>query len=232
MAAESVLKEAEVTEALPLFPLGTVLFPGMVLPLHIFEPRYRAMIADRMNDDPMFGVVRIRRGREVGDEPEIFRVGTAASLVRASRHADGRYDIVVAGARRFLVHECHWDASYMTGSIVWLDDLKDLGRDRQRLASLRDAVKDAFHNYARDVSRAGNVQVGPLELADDPISVAYAICATMPFSRDLQQHLLEVGNPAELLRELLARLRQERTLLAETGIGGSAIERPTLTAWE
>jgi Lon protease-like protein len=94
-------QEATVGEPLPLFPLGTVLFPGMLLPLHVFEERYRTLMRDQQGRDPIFGVVLTSQGREVADTPEIHRVGTAASLVAAGRYPDGRYDLVVRGGRGF-----------------------------------------------------------------------------------------------------------------------------------
>src|SRR5262245_23460490 len=97
--------EAAVVESLPVFPLGTVLFPGMVLPLHIFEDRYRRLMRDRQGAEPIFGVALTSRGQEVGDEAEIHRVGTAASLVGAGRYPDGRWDVVVQGGRRFRSEE-------------------------------------------------------------------------------------------------------------------------------
>ena len=96
-------------ERLPLFPLGTVLFPGMLLPLHLFEERYRCLMRDRQGADPIFGVVLTRHGREVGDRPEIHAVGTAASLLGAGRYPDGRYDVVVRGTRRFRVEAGDWE---------------------------------------------------------------------------------------------------------------------------
>ena len=74
-----------VSDVLPLFPLGTALMPGMDLPLHIFEERYRRMLIDQHGADPLFGVVMIRSGREVVDQPEIREIGTAASLTLSSR---------------------------------------------------------------------------------------------------------------------------------------------------
>ena len=107
-------------ERIPLFPLGVVLFPGMLLPLHLFEERYRRLMQVRRGNDPIFGVVLTRQGREVGDQPEVHEVGTAATLLGAGRYPDGRYDIVVRGGRRFRVEEGDWASSYLTASVSWL----------------------------------------------------------------------------------------------------------------
>ena len=106
-------------ERIPLFPLGVVLFPGMLLPLHLFEERYRRLMQVHQGNDPIFGVVLTRQGREVGDQPQVHEVGTAATLVAAGRYPDGRYDIVVRGGRRFRVEEGDWASSYLTASVSW-----------------------------------------------------------------------------------------------------------------
>src|SRR5437867_720934 len=90
-------------EEIPLFPLNTVLFPGMPLPLHIFEPRYREMIGVCSDEDRPFGVVLIREGMEVGEAAKPFEVGTMAKIIGIDRLNDGRMNIVTVGTRRFRV---------------------------------------------------------------------------------------------------------------------------------
>ena len=91
---------------LPLFPLHTVLCPGIALPLHIFEPRYRLLIERCVERSTPFGIVLIRQGREVGsDEVNIAGVGTMAEIREATKLPDGRYDILVVGSGRFTVDE-------------------------------------------------------------------------------------------------------------------------------
>ena len=211
---------------LPLFPLGTVLFPGMVLPLHIFEQRYRTMIARRMNEVPMFGVVLARSGREVGEQPEIVDIGTAASLVEAVRYDDGRFDIAVRGGRRFNVVGSNWDEGYLTGTIEWLRDpdlLTPGGAEATRLAN---HVRHAFDVYLDAFERATDVRVERAELGNDPVEMAYAICSMMPFDTHRRQHLLEAPTSERLLEDLLAMLRRDRELLVSTGIGGANIDHP------
>ena len=82
-------------ERIPIFPLGVVLFPGMLLPLHLFEERYRKLTAERQGSEPIFGVVLTRQGREVRDRPDIHEVGTVATLVAAGRYPVARFAVVV-----------------------------------------------------------------------------------------------------------------------------------------
>src|SRR4051812_43493059 len=101
MRMSHATEELPVPEELPLFPLNTVLFPGMPLPLHIFESRYREMITVCSRDERPFGVVLIREGQEVGEPAEPFTVGTMARIVGVDRLPDGRMNIVTVGTQRF-----------------------------------------------------------------------------------------------------------------------------------
>ena len=86
-----------------MFPLGTVLVPGAMLPLHVFEPRYRALVADCIAGEPEFGVVLIERGSEVGGGDARFDVGTRARIVQIAELPDGRYALSTVGLRRIRV---------------------------------------------------------------------------------------------------------------------------------
>src|SRR4051812_45485804 len=97
---------------LPMFPLGTVLFPYALLPLHVFEPRYRMMMRGVLRGDQEFGVVLIERGREVGGGDTRFALGTLARVVRATELDDGRYALTAVGVRRLRVDEWLADDPY------------------------------------------------------------------------------------------------------------------------
>ena len=217
--------ERHLSELLPLFPLEAVLFPGMVLPLHIFEPRYRLLMARRLAVDPAFGVVLARRGREVGDRPETHVVGTAATLLHAVHSEDGRYDIVIRGGRRFQVIDGHWDESYLTGTIEWIDPPG--GRQNENVpTALCRQVKDAFHRYLDALEGVASITIERVDLGGDAEKLSYAIGLAMPFDATQRQRLLEAVPTEDRLEELLRALRRERNLLAATGIVGSAIGHP------
>ena len=111
---------------IPLFPLNTVLFPGMTLPLHIFEDRYKRMIAVCLEQGRSFGVVLIKSGAEVGGEAIPYDVGTVARIVQAVPMADGRYNILTQGAARFQVLESRYQSGYLTARVELLDE-EELG---------------------------------------------------------------------------------------------------------
>ncbi|HLQ34544.1 MAG TPA: LON peptidase substrate-binding domain-containing protein, partial [Chloroflexota bacterium] len=104
-------------DMLPLFPLSEVLFPGMMLPLHIFEPRYRLMIRRCVSEKIPFGVVLITRGQEVGPSAEFFNVGTTARITRVQRADDGRLYIASVGEQRFRILQTFTDQPYLQGQV-------------------------------------------------------------------------------------------------------------------
>jgi Lon protease-like protein len=109
---------------LAMFPLGTVLFPSLVLPLHVFEPRYRAMVAHLLSGEvePEFGVVLIERGSEVGGDDVRTGVGTVARIVETQQLADGRYALATFGVRRISVVEWLPDDPWPRALVEHLDD--------------------------------------------------------------------------------------------------------------
>jgi len=212
--------------ALPLFPLGTVLFPAAPLPLHIFEERYHRMMAERRGRDPIFGVVLTRQGREVSEESEIHEVGTAASLLAYHAHPDGRLDIAVVGGRRFRVISEDWSRGYLVGTIEWMDEIVSRA-DRERLYDLRRQAVAAFAAFVAAIARQIDAVVPEELFPDDPSETSYAIAARLPINTWERQSLLETRGTADRLQLLNTILVRERRLLTETGAGGSVIDHPS-----
>jgi Lon protease-like protein len=135
-------------EMLPLFPLGAVLYPGMLLPLHIFEERYRQLVRDLLDgpDPRRFGVIAIRKGRETGIDGvhSLYEVGCIATLRRVEQHEDGRYDIVTVGTQRFKLLSLDETRPYLQGEVELLaDDVTD----EVAAAPLARTVQAAFRGY-------------------------------------------------------------------------------------
>ena len=107
---------------LPLFPLNLVLFPGMPLPLHIFEERYKAMIGQCLDTEQPFGVLLIKEGLEVGEPADPFMIGTSARIVRVEQLDDGRMNMLTQGERRFQVMEITQKVPHLVGQIQYLDE--------------------------------------------------------------------------------------------------------------
>ncbi|WP_347813288.1 LON peptidase substrate-binding domain-containing protein [Actinomadura sp. KC345] len=200
-----------VTERLALFPLGTVLFPGLVLPLHLFEERYRRLIADLLErPEPRgFGVVGIELGHEVGDGAahRLAEVGCVAELREATPHPDGRYDVVTVGTRRFRLKELDRSRPYLQGEVEYLPE--EPGADPGPIA-LR--VRRLFRLYRHRLAAAGAASSELGEPPDDPVGLSYVIAASLILDGHDKQRLLECDDAA-------LRLEAERDLLMrENGI--------------
>jgi Lon protease-like protein len=198
----------QVTVRLPLFPLGTVLFPGLLLPLHVFEQRYRRMVRDLLAEPEerrRFGVVAIREGREVGAEGvrALHAVGCVARLRRVDPYDDGRYDLVATGERRFRLVGVDDSRPYLSAEVEPLDEPP--GEAADLLAA---AVAIRFGAYRRALGG----EVGD-DLPDDPGLLSYLVAATAVLDLDDKQRLLEAPDTAARLRREVRLLRRETALL-------------------
>ena len=200
---------------LPLFPLGMVLFPGLVLPLHVFEDRYRQMVRELLalpEDQRRFGVVAIRQGREVGADgiQALHEIGCVAHLRRADELEDGCFDVLSTGTARFALREVDADGPYLVGSV---DVLPDRLGDEGEAPLLDAAVRVAFRTYLAALARASQEPVPLPELPDDPLVLGYLVAATTALDLDERQRLLAQPDGTSRLRSELAVLRREATLL-------------------
>ena len=148
---------------LPLFPLHTVLCPGVALPLHIFEERYRAMVARCLDEGRPFGVVLIRDGREVGGGPtSIATVGTIAEIREAGKFSDGRYELLVVGADRFRIESVTVGREpYLLGEI---EEIEDVVGDADAARALTDRVTQRFVRYLALVQPAEGEDADELDV--------------------------------------------------------------------
>ena len=138
------------TFELPIFPLGVVLFPGMPLPLHIFEPRYRLMMARCLEDDRTFGVAQISEGTEGQSGTVPCRVGCSAQILEVAPFADGRMNLQTLGMQRFEILELREHDEYLIGTCQWLED-EPMGDGIVRHAmSLRRALSRYFDALAKN----------------------------------------------------------------------------------
>ncbi|MBV9821678.1 MAG: LON peptidase substrate-binding domain-containing protein [Actinobacteria bacterium] len=192
-------------ERLPLFPLGTVLYPGLMLPLHIFEPRYRALVADLAPDGApggVFGVVAIRAGHEVGVDalPALHPIGCATRIRDVETLPDGRFDLVTSGTRRFRLHEVDPAGAYLVGEVEWLPD--EPGEASPALCATVGRAYRAYREQLLNVAGQVPRTTGPMP--DDPVVLSYLVAAAM---------LLEAPDAAERLRAALRLLHRERGIL-------------------
>jgi Lon protease-like protein len=201
------------TRTIPLFPLGTVLYPSAVLPLHIFEQRYRDLVRDlseRPHDEREFGVIAIREGHEVGTDAAnaLHVVGTIASMRGIDPLPDGRFDIVSLGTDRFRLIDINNDsASYLTATIELLDDAP--GGTPAAITALQQDIRllaARYHEYAR-------VPSAPAVVADEPTTFTWEVAEGLILDDTEQQKILASETLADRMRLLRSYLRRECGLL-------------------
>jgi Lon protease-like protein len=209
------------SESLPLFPLSTVLFPGMRLPLHIFEPRYRQLVADLL-DQPeprRFGVIAIRKGKETGVDgvAALYDVGCVATVRQVESREDGRYDLLTVGTQRFRLLGLDKSLPYLRGEIEPLPD--ETGEAREAAYATR-RVQEAFRGYLNLLVDRGGGVISVADLPDEPLLLSYIIAAAMIIDLPDRQSLLAAP-------DALARLKAERSLLTrEIGMLRATTSRP------
>ncbi len=231
------------TELLPLFPLSAVLFPGMRLPLHIFEERYRLLVQDlaAQPEPRRFGLIAIRKGREVGADgiTALHEIGCVATVRQITPRDDGRYDLAAVGTERFRLLRVDDSLPYFQGEVELLgDDLAaetaafaETGPDRegadvdpgsvaQALAFTTSRVQAGFRSYLNALADRGGGVISVADLPDEPVLLSYVVGAAMIIDLPERQSLLAAPSA-------LDRLRLERSLLArETAILRATTSRP------
>ena len=185
---------------LPIFPLSVVLFPGTTLPLHIFEPRYRRLLADCLAGDRRFGITLPRPEQ---DAPEAGAVGCIAEIRVNQELPDGRSNIVVLGGLRFVVSRLLSDPSpYYVAAIETFDDDADTAPSDDRTARLREV-----HLHYQDLLRHLNdVEPGETETPADALSLSFHAAAGAECDPSIKQRLLSERSTAKRVEALLMLL--------------------------
>ncbi len=173
---------------LPLFPLEVVLLPGTLLPLHIFEPRYREMTADCVAKKKPFGVVRSK-------EEGIAEIGcTAEILTVAQRYPDGRSDIVTRGERRFEVLQVNQERSFLQAEVFYLEDEPDKATSAE--------VEQAVKLHGEIMALAGAKPAGAEQTERQQLS--FHLAGSLPLDLDFKQTLLAMKSEPERLQAVIS----------------------------
>lgn len=194
---------------LPLFPLRTVLFPGMLLPLHVFEPRYKLMLRDLAGTDGRIGIVLIRRGPEVGGPAEPYPVGTIAALQHVTPLGDGSFQVVCLGVKRFAIKRIVALKPYLQAEITEVPDDEDLEAARE----LMHRAVDLFNTYINLTVSLTNRPAPLLSPSLGPAMLSYAIASRLDISLDEKQSLLEERSAAARLRQVIRMIKREQELM-------------------
>lgn len=201
------------TLIIPLFPLNTVLFPNAVLPLHIFEDRYRQMVHQCIERDEPFGIVLIQSGEEVKGPSEPYEVGTLAHISRLQQLEDGRMNLLALGSSRFRVRQFLREAPFLEAVVdPWDENEVNPASFSYDLA---EQVAGAFETYLTYLLDSQGLEITQIELPEDPTTLSFAVAASLQTTLPFKQYLLELQDTSERLR-LLLQILQEYTQLPHT----------------
>jgi Lon protease-like protein len=199
---------------MPLFPLRTVLFPGMPLPLRIFEDRYRVMIRELLENGGEFGVLLIRDGAEVGGGARPHSVGTLARIEESTEIQGGRYVLDTRGTRRFRLTRMLAPRPYPFGEIELIDDTPE--PMTAPLHHALETVRTTFPLYFRLALSLTDQWAQGLKLPDGPHDLVNFLGPWLQIEEEAKQRLLElesaqerVAHLAEVLDDLLMRTREQ-----------------------
>ena len=205
------MENAVDTIEMSLFPLHAVLFPGQVLPLHIFEERYRLMIRQCLAEDKPFGVVLIRRGQEVGEKAEPYTVGTIARIVESTHLPDGTMNIVSVGTERFRIHRLIHDQPYLRGEVETFPMIESA--DAEAVAALANRVRQLVVRYIELIAEAAGLHIQIDTVPDTPQQVGYLAGVAMQIDNKEKQGLLDSASPSAILFAEITLLNRENALL-------------------
>lgn len=198
-------------DEMPLFPLEVVLFPGGVLPLHIFEQRYRLMIQYCLDNDRLFGIVLIKKGTEVDEDAEPYLVGTAVKIIEVDRFEDGRMNLITLGQHRFEIMKTRRDLPYLVGQVKMLeeDDTEPLEDSEMRAVRAIQLYRTYESLLAKLIPQWKIVD----EIPTVPDHLSYQIATRLQIPLTDKQQLLETLSVHQLLdREIELLERENRRL--------------------
>ncbi len=221
--AEPQPEESSSLISLPLFPLNLVLFPGMALPLHIFEERYKDMIGDCIDRKEPFGIVLIKEGLEVGDPAVPFQIGTTANIVNVERLPEGRMNILTRGQQRFETAEVVQRSPHMVGQIRYLEE--QAGEVSAELAA---EASSQYSDFIRNLSALAGGWTARAEVPKEPIDLSYGIASNLDLPTSTRQELLELPTAQQRLEMLLPLLKQGNEALQEEVVKRNPFQGPRL----
>ncbi len=209
------------TTRIPLFPLGIVVLPQMLLPLHIFEERYKQMIGECIAADTAFGIVLF-------DGQSIHSVGCTTRVSEVTRrYGDGRMDILTQGEQRFVIHEIIEEKSYMEARVRFVADTPETPDP-----AVAQTVAAAHHLLKQIAEVTSLPDLEALLTLEDPPALSYAIAALEGFTPAERQHFLEMTSGRERLEKsvkalahLLKRYQLNREIKRLIGGNGHAVDK-------
>lgn len=195
---------------LPLFPLNTVLFPGMPLPLHIFEDRYKLLIQECSREHKPFGVVLIKSGGEVGEIAVPYSIGTTARIVSLERLQEGRFNIETVGEDRFKILELQYDRPYLS-ALVENYPMNDA--DAPLTTALAAKLRPWLTKYMTLLAQAAETPFEANRLPNDASALAYLAAIVLQTPPSAKQSLLSLPSLVDMLEHERHIYRNELVIL-------------------
>jgi Lon protease-like protein len=186
---------------LPIFPLAVVLFPGVPLPLHIFEPRYRQMLTDIGVNNSLFGVSYFDATTATTEVPPVGHIGCVAEVSETQTLPDGRSNILTVGVIRYRIDE-YVDRGdpYLVARVSFFEDKEE---DEELLRESSHEVAETFTRIARAVRTINDERASLPDISDtEPQRLSFLVAAAMEVDTDLKQELLEIRSTSDRLRRL------------------------------
>ena len=200
---------------LPLFPLRLVMFPGQMLPLHVFEPRYRMMINQCIADREPFGIVLMRddiadwRGFN-GQVDLPHEIGTTAYIHQVERLGDGRLNIVTVGLNRFVIRQLLFDMPYLRAEV---EEFPLQAVEDEVLADDAASLRRLLNSYVQRLSEVIDAEIDADDMPDEPEELAFLTASTLQIPWDDKQTLLATADLSHLVASELELLGKETMLL-------------------
>lgn len=196
---------------LPLFPLNTVLFPGMPLPLHIFEERYQEMIRTCLAEKRPFGVVLIREGQaEYGPLAEPYAIGCTADIIQVQKLEDDRLFILTVGQDRFRIESLNRERPYLVGQVEMLPLAKG---PVEPLQNASDRLYPLVMEYLKVLAEVGKVEFDPAQIPTDPDELGFLAASFIQLPTEEKQALLEAETAADLFYDLQSLYQEEVAIM-------------------
>jgi Lon protease-like protein len=195
---------------IPLFPLDLVLLPGVPLPLHIFEPRYKEMVKECLEEKKHFGLVRMH-------EDNMATIGCTAEIIQVLKaYPDGRSDILAEGKRRFEVLETNQERPFLQANVFFLEDDPE--------GAAKADIESALRLHDEIMQLAGAETESHKEI--DTTQLAYRLAGSLPFDPDFQQALLEMNSEGERMQAIISFFERilpvlQRSARAKRKAGGN-----------
>lgn len=210
-------------EELRLFPLNVILFPGMPMPLRIFEERYKVMIGECILEEAPFGIVLIREGPETGGGALPYKIGTTARIAEVERLEDGRMNLATKGEKRFQIEGTVHEHPYLKGLVRYMgEEVGDLDRE------VLEKARDLFSEYLRNLSGVRGGWSRQAEVPDGPVDLSYSIAHYLDLPVLAKQRLLEVPTVQERIQYELPLLEGANQRIREEIIKRNPYQGPKL----